>query len=237
MIRAFIAVSFWVVYITLASIIAIPHAVITGTIEFLWAIAMWGAKTGPRLAGVKLKVIGREQLDPKQAYIYMSNHTSNLDPPMQVPALGRRTSVLAKKELFGIPIFGTALRLGQIVPVDRSNRDSAIDSVRRAVEVLRSGMSMMVYPEGTRSRDGKLLPFKKGPFHMAMEAGVPVAPITILNTHNLWPKGTFTIKPGTVTMIFHPPMFPQDYANREELLEAVREVIGKPLQSEEIPAI
>lgn len=232
MIRALIAVTFWTVYITLASIIAIPHALITENIDFLWAVAMWGAKTGPRLAGVKMKVIGREQLDPKQTYIYMSNHTSNLDPPMQVPALGRQVSVLTKKELFGLPIFGTVLRLGHSVPVDRSNRRSAIDSVRQAVEVLRSGTSMMVYPEGTRSGDGKLLPFKKGPFHMAMEAGVPVAPITLLNTHHLWPRGTFVIKPGTVTMIFHPPIIPQDFANREELMNAVREVIAKPLEAE-----
>lgn len=232
LIRALIAVTFWAVAMILGSIVAFPHALITGRIDFLWAVAMWVAKTGPRLAGIRMKVVGREQLDPHQAYIYMSNHTSNLDPPMEVPALGRRTSILAKKELFRIPVFGTALRLGQIVPVDRSNRDSAIDSVRRAVEVLRSGTSMMVYPEGTRSRDGRLLPFKKGPFHMAMEAGVPVAPITILNTHKLWPKGKFAMKAGTVTMIFHPPMFPGDFANREELLAAVRVVISKPLEAE-----
>ena len=232
MIRALIAVTFWSTYVILASLIVIPHAVITGKSDLLWAVAMWGAKTGWRLAGVKLEVIGQEQLDPDQAYIYMSNHTSNLDPPIEVPALGRQLSIMAKKELFKIPIFGTAMHIAKVVPVDRHNRQAAIESVRHAVEVLQSGVSMMVYPEGTRSRDGRLLPFKKGPFHMAMEANVPIVPITILNTHRLWPKGTFKIKPGTVKMIFHAPIHPAQFANREDLMTAIRNQIASAIPDE-----
>ena len=100
MIRAIIAVTFWAVTATLGSLFAFPHALITGRIDLLWSVAMWVASTGPRLAGVKVKVVGREQLDRAQAYIYMSNHTSNLDPPIEVPELKRQTSILAKKELF-----------------------------------------------------------------------------------------------------------------------------------------
>jgi 1-acyl-sn-glycerol-3-phosphate acyltransferase len=229
LIRALVAATFWIVYLVLGSLIAIPHALITGKIDFLWAVAMWGAKTGARVAGVKLETVGREQLDTAQTYIFMSNHTSNLDPPIEVPAVGRQVSIMAKKELFKIPIFSTAMRIGKVVPVDRHNRESAIESVRHAVEVLQSGVGMFVYPEGTRSRDGRLLPFKKGPFHMAMEANVPVAPITILNTHELWPKGKFEIKPGTVKMIFHAPIHPSQYATREDLLNAVRRQIASAM--------
>lgn len=232
MIRAIIACTFWCITAILGSLVAFPHVMITGKIDLLWAVGMWVASTGRRVAGVKVEVVGREQLDPAQVYIYMSNHVSNLDPPIEVPELKRQTSIMAKKELFNVPVLGTALRLAKIVPVDRKNREAAIDSVRLAVEVLQSGVSMMVYPEGTRSNDGRLLPFKKGPFHMAMEAQVPVAPVTILNTHELWPKGKFAIKPGTVKMVFHAPIHPRDFTNREELLQAVQKQIASALPEE-----
>src|SRR6185369_10828189 len=108
--------------------------------------------------------------------------------------------------LFRIPILGYAMRKAQFIAVDRKNRESAVESVKQAVEVLKSGVSMMAYPEGTRSRDGKLLPFKKGPFHLAMDSGIPVVPVTIIGAHEVWPKGYLRVSPGTLTIIFHPPM-------------------------------
>jgi 1-acyl-sn-glycerol-3-phosphate acyltransferase len=194
---------------------------------------MWGARNGVKLGGVKMVVVGREQLDVKTAYIYMSNHVSNIDPPAQVPELPQRIAVMAKAELFKIPILGKAMRLAQFVPVDRKNRDAAIDSVREAVRTVQSGMSMLVYPEGTRSRDGKMLPFKKGPFHLAIESGVPVVPITLIGTQKAWPKGKFAIYPVTVTMIFHAPIDPKQFESREELLTKVREVIASALPADQ----
>ena len=233
MIRAVICVIFWSCYVVFAGVLGIPVTLVTGDITFLWKLAMWGARNGVRLGGVKMVVVGRERLDPKTAYLYMSNHVSNIDPPAQVPELPQRIAVMTKAELFKIPILGRAMRLAQFVPVDRKNRDAAIDSVREAVRTVQSGMSMLVYPEGTRSRDGKLLPFKKGPFHLAMESGVPVVPITLIGTRQAWPKGKFAIYPTTVTMIFHPAMDPKQFESRETLMAAVRDVIESALPEDQ----
>lgn len=119
--------------------------------------------------------------------------------------------------------------MAEMVPVDRHNREAAIESVHAAAEVLRRGLNMVIYPEGTRSADGRLLPFKKGPFHLAMEASVPVVPVTILGTAECWPKGTWAMRPGKATLIFHPPLDPASFASRDELMTAVRESIASAL--------
>ena len=229
MIRAIILSLFYALFVPVAAIVGFPSLFITGRIDFLWEVAMWGAHSGARMVGVRWEPIGRERLDSNQTYIFMSNHTSNIDPPVFVPLIGRRVFVLVKKELFRVPIFGYAMRRAQFIEVDRSNRDAAVDSVRRAVEVLKSGLSMMVYPEGTRSRDGRLLPFKKGPFHLAMDSGIPVVPVTIVGAHEVWPKGKLQVNPGLIKVIFHPPVDPRTFASREALMDAVREIIDTGL--------
>lgn len=229
MIRAFIVVTYWAVVVVLGALIGFPVTFITRDITFLWNLAMLIARSGTWLAGIRVEAVGREKLDPKQPYVYMSNHVSNLDPPIIVPLLKRQISILTKAELFRVPILGTAFRIGKLVPVERRDRESAIESVRKAVTLLRSGNSMLVYPEGTRSRDGKLLPFKKGPFHMANEANVPIVPITMLGTRESWPKGKFAIYPGKVTAVFHEPIRPSDYPNRDALATAVRNAIESAL--------
>jgi 1-acyl-sn-glycerol-3-phosphate acyltransferase len=171
-------------------------------------------------------------LDRERTYIFMSNHVSNLDPPVITPLIPKRTSVMVKKELLSYPILGRAMRMGSMVPVDRGNRDAGIESVRIAKQVVQQGLSMTIYVEGHRSFDGKLLPFKKGPFYLAMECGVPVVPITITGTHDLMPKGRFAIKPGVATVIFHPPIEPKDFGSRECLMEKVRAVIDSGLPEE-----
>jgi 1-acyl-sn-glycerol-3-phosphate acyltransferase len=221
MIRAVLLVAYFGIYTIVAGLIGFPVMFATGSINFLYKIAVRGALFGTRLVGVRAETVGREQVDPKQAYIFMANHVSNIDPPVFVPLIGRRVFILVKKELFRIPVLGYAMRKAQFIAVDRQNRDAAVESVKKAIEVLRSGMSMMAYPEGTRSRDGKLLPFKKGPFHLAMDSGIPVVPVTIIGAHEVWPKGRFRIRPGKITIVFHPTMDPQEFASREELMQAV----------------
>jgi 1-acyl-sn-glycerol-3-phosphate acyltransferase len=162
----------------------------------------------------------------------MSNHVSNVDPPITIPLIPKRTSVMVKKELFNYPILGRAMRMGSLVPVDRGNRDAGIESVRAAKQVVQQGLNMTIYVEGKRSFDGKLLPFKKGPFYLALECGVPVVPITIIGTYDVMPKGRFAIKPGTVTVKFHPPIEPEDFGSRECLMEKVRAVIDSGLPEE-----
>jgi 1-acyl-sn-glycerol-3-phosphate acyltransferase len=121
------------------------------------------------------------------------------------------------------------MKMAELVPVDRSNREAAIESVRAAAEVLRHGLNMVIFPEGTRSVDGRLLPFKKGPFHLAMATGVPVVPVTILGTAECWPKGTWAMKPGTARLIFHPAVDPANFRDRDALMAAVRQQIASRL--------
>jgi 1-acyl-sn-glycerol-3-phosphate acyltransferase len=228
-IRALIAAVWWALFIPLAGLVGIPWTFITGKIDFLYRIATWGAFRGVLLAGVKVEPEGLDRLDPARNYIFMANHVSNIDPPILVPLIPLRTSVLVKRELFSIPILGYAMRLGDLVAVDRANREAAVDSVRRAVEVLKRGLNMVIFPEGTRSRDGRMLPFKKGPFYLAVDSGVPVVPVSMVNTFQIWPKGHFYIKPLTARVVFHEPLNPQDFATRDDLMNAVRDKIASVL--------
>jgi 1-acyl-sn-glycerol-3-phosphate acyltransferase len=232
MIRTLIMLSFWSIAAPLAALIGFPWTFITGDIRLLYRMFTWGAFTGVRLAGVRVEVIGRENLDPARAYIFMSNHVSNLDPPIQIPLIPRRTSVMVKKELFRTPILGRTMRMGSLVPVDRGNREAGIDAVEAARAVIEQGISMMIYVEGKRSFDGKLLPFKKGPFFLAMECRVPVVPMTIVGTYEAMPKKRFAIKPGVVRVIFHPAIEPEDFGDRDSLMKEVRTVIEGGLPEE-----
>jgi 1-acyl-sn-glycerol-3-phosphate acyltransferase len=224
--------TFWGLALPMAALLCFPWTFLTGDIRFLYKVAMWGAWTGVRVAGVKVKTVGLDGLDPGRTYVFMSNHVSNIDPPIMLPLIPRRTSVMAKKELFDYPLLGKTMRIGSLVPVDRGKRDAGIAAVRSAANVLRQGINMTIYVEGHRSFDGKLLPFKKGPFYLATECGVPVVPVTITGSHYVMPKGRFAIKPGTVTVIFHPPIEPADFGPRECLMEQVRRAIDSGLPKE-----
>src|SRR5437660_5244633 len=219
MIRTVIMLSFWGVLLPLAALICFPWTFLTGDISFLYRVGMWGAFTGVRLAGVRVQTVGLDKLDRTRTYVFMSNHVSNIDPPLLLPLIPGRTSVMAKQELFSYPILGKAMGMASLVPVDRGNRDAGISAVRAAAEVVKQGIHMTIYVEGHRSFDGKLMPFKKGPFYLAMESGVPVVPVTITGTHYVMPKRRFAIKPALVTIIFHDPIEPRDFGSRDLLME------------------
>jgi len=228
-IRTLFMLTWWGLSILLVGPFLLLYTLLSGSAGMMYRIATRLGITGVRLAGIKIEVRGLENLQPGRSYIYMSNHVSNLDPPILVASIPGRCSVLVKKEVFRIPILGFAMKVADLVPVDRSNREAAIESVHAAAEVLRRGLNMVIYPEGTRSADGRLLPFKKGPFHLAMEARVPVIPVTILGTADLWPKGTWAMRPGKAVLIFHPPLDPARFADREELMAVARETIASAL--------
>jgi 1-acyl-sn-glycerol-3-phosphate acyltransferase len=158
------------------------------------------------LAGVRLEVSGRERLDPGTAYLFCGNHVSNADPPANFLAIGRDIRVLGKASLFRVPIFGRLLRIIGAVPVDRSDRKRAIASVDEAAAALRAGHDFLVFGEGTRSRDGSLLPLKKGPFVMAIKAQAPVAPMIIRGTREVWPRGSFRVRAGVIRVRFLEPV-------------------------------
>jgi 1-acyl-sn-glycerol-3-phosphate acyltransferase len=231
--RTLVMLGFWVLALPFAALTGIPWTYISGDVSFLYKSCMWGAWTGVKLAGVRVKIIGLEKLDPARRYIFMSNHVSNLDPPITVPLLPGRSSVMVKKELFKVPIFGHIMRMGSLVPVDRGNRDAGISAVRDSVAAIHAhNLHMMIYVEGHRSFDGKLLPFKKGPFYLAEECQMPVVPITVYGTEHLMPKATFGIRPGVATVIFHDAIEPRDFGSREELMAKVRAAINSGLPKE-----
>jgi len=232
MIRTMVMLLFWAVLLPLAALICFPWVFITGDIRPLYKVGMWGAWTGVRLAGVRVKTVGMEQLDGNRTYVFMSNHVSNIDPPLLLPLIPGRTSVMAKQELFSYPILGKTMRMGSLVPVDRGNRDAGIAAVRAAEEVVKQGIHMTIYVEGHRSFDGKLLPFKKGPFYLAEQCQVPVVPVTISGSHSVMPKGRFSIKPGLVTVLFHKPIEPAEFGSREVLMQKVRAGIDSGLPKE-----
>lgn len=232
MIRAVALLCFWAVSILIVGPPLVLYAALTGNANPLYYTARRFGRWGVLLAGVKIEVRGQEGLQPGHNYIFMSNHASNLDPPALIGVIPGRCSVLVKKELFRVPVFGTGMRLGHLVPVDRHDQEAAIESVRAAVKVLAEGLHMVIYPEGTRTADGHLLPFKKGPFYLAMDSGVPVVPVTILGTYESWPKTRFALRPGAATVIFHPAIDPHEYSDRDALMEKVRDTISSALPPE-----
>jgi 1-acyl-sn-glycerol-3-phosphate acyltransferase len=229
MIRTILMLSLWAILVPVAALVCFPPVFITGDVRLLYKVAMWIARTGVRIAGVRVRVIGRERLDRRLTYLFFSNHASNIDPPLLIPLIPGRTSVMVKQELFRVPILGRAMRMGSLVPVDRRHRDAGILAVRAAADVVKQGIHMTIYVEGHRSPDGKLLPFKKGPFYLAEECRAPVVPITISGTHSVMPKGRFSITPALVTVTFHPPIDPKDFGRRDCLMETVRSAINSSL--------
>jgi 1-acyl-sn-glycerol-3-phosphate acyltransferase len=174
--------------------------------HWVYPFALFGARNWLRLSGMRVRVSGLERLDPRQAYVFIANHRSYLDTATLFHYTGRRIGVVAKKELLKVPILGYGMSYVNILAIDRSNRERALETMRAATDRLRRGISFGVFAEGTRARPGQLLPFKKGAFYMALEAGVPVVPVAFKNTDVLMGKGTGMARPGTIEMVVLPPI-------------------------------
>jgi 1-acyl-sn-glycerol-3-phosphate acyltransferase len=221
---------------SLAGIVGIPYSILIGDIGPLYRVAMWIVKVGVRAAGIRVEVTGLENVPVGRSCIYMCNHVSNLDPPVVLPVVPGRCSVLLKKELMSIPILGLAMRMGKFVPVERGGkRDSAQASVVAAADALRSGLNIMVFPEGTRSKDGRLSVFKKGPFFLAQQTLAPIVPIAISGTEKMMRKGSMAIAPGLAQVRLLPVIEPSEFRSREETLRAVRRAIAEALPEEMRP--
>jgi 1-acyl-sn-glycerol-3-phosphate acyltransferase len=227
------SISFLITVIVLGlpvALVFIPLALVTGNMMPLYRLANWIARAGVWMAGVRVQVAGLELVPAKTACIFMANHVSNLDPPIIIPRIPGRTSAFLKRSLMKIPALGYAMKLGEFVPVERSGSvDSARRSVRAARHVLGKGVHITTFVEGTRSVDGHLLPFKKGPFYLAMEANAPCIPVSIWGTEMMMAKGSLRIHPGTAHVTFHAPVYPADYASRADLSEAVRAAVASGL--------
>jgi 1-acyl-sn-glycerol-3-phosphate acyltransferase len=203
-------------------LLQLPVMLVTFSGDFsLWLARRMWSPWALWLAGVKLDVARPRPL-PEGPAIYASNHESALDIWVLLSAIPRNVRFIAKQELFRIPVFGWYLAAARFIPVDRHDHARAVASLRRAGETIRGGRSIIVFPEGTRSPDARIQPFKKGPFVVAMEAGVPIVPIAIAGAAACNPKRRLAIWPGTVRLGFGEPVDPRQFTDPTALLHEVR---------------
>ncbi len=210
------------VSMALLFLVQLPVMLLTRSGDFsIWLARKAWAPSALWLAGVRVEAHAPAGL-PDASAIYVSNHESALDVWVLFGSIPRNLRFVAKRELFQVPIFGWYLRLARFVPVDRRNHVQAVLALKKAGEMVRTGTSLIVFPEGTRSPDGRVQPFKKGPFVLAMEAGVPVVPVAISGAAALNPKGRLEVQPGTVRLALGEPVHPRDFADKDALLYEVR---------------
>lgn len=226
MFAAFVLFSTWIVLGLPAALISLPWTLLTRDITLLYRWSMQIVRIGLRLAGIRVESVWERRPGPAQTCIFLSNHVSNLDAPVLFPLLPGRAAAFLKRSLMKIPLLGYGMRLADFIPVDRDGRvESAIESVETAGRVLASGVHVISFVEGTRSRDGRLQPFKKGPFYLAMDTGATVVPVSISGTESMMRKGSVRIFPATARVVFHAPLLPRNFAAREDLMDAVRAAI------------
>ncbi len=211
-------------------------SLITRKTDALYRNAIRGCRLTVWLAGIKLEVRGREKIPAGRAVVFMPNHQSMCDPPAMMACLPP-VLVLLKRSLFHIPVLGPAMRMHGFVPIDREHRERAMQAVEEAAAKLRAGHSFLVYPEGTRTRDGRLLPFKRGAFVMAMKAQAPIVPVSVSGAYKIMRKGEMALHPGTVRISFHDPVPTEGYAadDRGEVMEKVRAAVAEGLSKDERP--
>lgn len=201
--------------------------------DLVYPWALFGGRNWLRLSGMEVSVKGSEHLDPKQTYVFISNHRSYLDTATLFVYTGRRMGLLAKKELLKVPILGYGMGFVNVMAIDRSNSERARETVASATARIRSGISFGVFAEGTRAKPGEFLPFKKGAFYMAVAAGVPIVPVAIKNTDVLMGKGTGRCQSGTIEMVMLPPVSTAGLSSDDDvqgLVKKVHDLVGKELQ-------
>ena len=232
--RAFVLLGLWIIGIGIFAPFFFGLFLLFRNEEILYWPTRVFVKTGLALAGVKVLVRGLENLDPDVTYMFTPNHQSFIEVPILLTHLKRNVAYLAKKDLFKYPIFGFGLKLIGIVPVDRGNTKAAIESARLVARNLRAGKSYVVYPEGTRSVDGRLLPFKKGGFLIAIDAEVPIVPITVSGSAAVMPKGKLKIYASTITITVHEPILSGLYSkqNVSQLIDLTKKKVKSALHVE-----
>ncbi len=187
-------------------------------------IARFWARSILWVGRVNVEITGHSHIDPARSHVFMANHQSLFDIPVLLGHLGCQFRWLAKVELFKIPLFGLAMQRAGYISIDRSNRPAAIKSLAAAARKIKNGVSVMIFPEGTRSREGRLRPFKKGGFYLAIDSGAPIVPVVIRGTRHIMPKKTLRIQSGTVTVHVFPPIESSKFSHdtRNELIAEVR---------------
>jgi 1-acyl-sn-glycerol-3-phosphate acyltransferase len=236
MLRTIFIGVFLSLYIIVAGIPLLIYTVISKNPGALYWAGVRGVMFFVRAVGIRVRVAGAERIPPGTC-LFVANHTSSADAPAVVGAIPRRITILLKKSLFNYPIVGQAFHLAHFIPVERSKRDSAIESVERAIEAMRAGQSFLIYPEGTRSPDGRLQDFKKGAVVMAIKAGVPIVPIVCSGAHRVMEKRSLVIHPGEILVEFLESIETSKYTfeERERLNEVVHDAMAAALPPDQRP--
>jgi 1-acyl-sn-glycerol-3-phosphate acyltransferase len=233
MIRAIFFLLLFVPFTLFVIVTGVPITFLDPTGKFLHAYGkVWG-RVALRIAGAKVSVLGAEKIPGDCPLIFMGNHQSNFDILTLYAGLPHHFSWIAKQELFRIPLFGYAMKRAGYLPLDRSDGRRALKTMESAAEKIRSGVSVIIFPEGTRSMDGKLIPFKRGGFLLAARAGVPIVPFTINGSATVNPAKQLKIKPGTITLRFGDPISTEGATGkrRDDLIDRVRNAIESGLES------
>ncbi|WP_051327957.1 lysophospholipid acyltransferase family protein [Desulfatirhabdium butyrativorans] len=223
-----IGIVFWVI---IAVIIFGTGTIIASFIDGkgIWGhiVARYWARSILFVSRTKVTVKGLENIDPGRPYIFMPNHSSNFDIPVLLSHLPVQFRWLAKAELFKFPLFGYAMKRAGYISIDRTNRRSAFESLDQAAAAIRNGKSVMIFPEGTRSRDNQIHEFKKGGFVLAIKAGVPIVPIIIHGTWQIMAKTGITIRPGNVLLEILPPIDTSAYPmnQKDRLMADLRQIM------------
>jgi 1-acyl-sn-glycerol-3-phosphate acyltransferase len=237
MIRAVLSLVSFVLATLAGSLLALPAGLIDSSGDLVLALARLWARVLLSGPGVKVEVVQRAPLDPKRPYVFMANHESMIDIWAVFVAVPMPLRFIAKKQLGAIPLFGWAMRAGRFIFIDRQNAASARRSIAEAARRIKSGQSVVIFPEGTRTRDGSLGPFKKGGFHLAIDSSADIVPVAIHGSRALMPRGSALIRSGHVRIELGAPISTAGMgpADREPLLNRVRaqiaDMLGEPEKS------
>ena len=236
MLRAAFICAFLSLYILLLGPPLLIYTLITRHVDPLYWAGVNGVMFFVRCVGVRVQAKGIERI-PRGTVIFAANHTSSADAPAVVWSIPRRIAILLKRSLFEWPIVGQAFHLAHFIPVDRSNRDSALISLEKATQALRDGQSFLIYPEGTRSPDGRLQELKKGTAVMAIKAGVPIVPVACSGAHRIMEKRKLKINPGEILVEFLEPIDSTQYTfeQREALNVRLHDELAAGLPPDQRP--
>jgi len=217
----YVAVS---LYVLVTGLVGMLLATAFGWTGLLYIFGHGGVYLGLWLCGIRFKVADADNLPLDRAAVYCSNHESNVDPPILFTALHPRMHILYKHEIDQIPVLARAFRMGGFIPIDRRNKESAMRSIEKGAKSIRDGSSFLIFPEGTRSRTGQMLPFKKGGFVMAIKAGAPIVPIAISGGRDAMQRGSSIIKPVRISIRVGQPVETAGVSldDRDLLIETVR---------------
>ncbi len=223
---------FLAIYVALVVPIFVPITWVTGSIRPIYWMARQGCRMAFLLSGIRVRVLNHERAFIHPCCVFVANHVSNLEAPALFSVLPR-IAVIMKDSLGRLPLLGYAMRMGGFICVDRKAKDSRRKALDEAMRTLRAGISMLVFPEGTRNPAGQLLPFRPGPFQIAIGAGVPIVPVTVHDAKELMPRKATFLSPGVMTLAFHPPvpMAGVEDGDRRSVMAEVRATMQAALDS------